>query len=135
MLNINLSISDPEPGNYICIHCHTNIPTAVELIKHIQEMHNMKICNEVMPTVKQEVIQVKTENIYNKKVVHNSHTSLNVNPFGSPFKNLSNNLLLANREKYNLFNHLHQQVPNYNLGESQEKNKDTKHEEMYTHTV
>eukprot|EP00090_Calanus_glacialis_P022893 TRINITY_DN3523_c0_g1_i1.p1 TRINITY_DN3523_c0_g1~~TRINITY_DN3523_c0_g1_i1.p1 ORF type:complete len:462 (-),score=54.99 TRINITY_DN3523_c0_g1_i1:176-1561(-) len=120
---------DKEPGNYICVHCHTKIPTAVELIKHIQEMHNMKICNEVTKPVKQEVLAIKTENTYEQEIqkvpFQNLQTNTNVlapYPFGVPHTSAANIFPLAVREKYNFFNQLKSQVSHYDISQNQIKN-------------
>jgi len=52
---------DKEPGNYTCAQCHLPISTAMDLIKHIQDTHNMIICNEVVTNIKKEAPEIKTE--------------------------------------------------------------------------
>jgi len=116
-----------EPENYICVLCHIQIPTALKLINHIQEMHNMKICNEVSLPVKQEVSCVKKE----IKIEDEGHmVSIPTNqicanmctPYSFNIHNMSteNSFPLYIRDKYN---QLRSKFSNVDSGQQQIKNK------------
>jgi len=123
--NTATGCSKEEPENYICVHCHHKIPTALDLIKHIQEMHNVKICNEVANTVKQEVISIKKENADEEKVAL-ANFKANNTPYTSHVSQSSESTFIphAVKENYSFFNQLRSQVSHYDNLQTQMKNMD-----------